>query len=109
MSPTEHASLSPYTVDIVSQIFKALSDPTRIKILYLLSQEECAVGHIAEVLGLSQSAVSHQLGFLRHIRLVKHRREGNMLIYSCDDEHVISLLAQAIEHAEHQQGADVHA
>lgn len=108
MSPTEHAHLTSETVDNVAQIFKALSDPTRIKLLYLLSQEECAVGHIAEVLALSQSAVSHQLGFLRHIRLVKHRREGNIIIYSCDDEHVISLLTQAIEHAEHQGGAGTH-
>ncbi|MCA1295350.1 metalloregulator ArsR/SmtB family transcription factor [Paenibacillus sp. alder61] len=97
----EHAFLTEEEVESVSQIFKALSDPTRIRLLYLLSQEECSVNHIAEVLDMSQSAVSHQLSFLRNRRLVKKRREGNMLFYSCDDEHVISLLHQAINHCEH--------
>lgn len=109
MKAADHVFLSPSTVDTVAQIFKALADPTRIRLLYLLSQEECSVNHIAEVLELSQSAVSHQLGFLRNIRLVKHRRDGNMLFYSCDDEHVISLLTQAIDHAEHQGEAAGHA
>ena len=58
-----------------SRLLKAISDPTRIRILHLLSQEECPVGHIAEVLGMSQSAVSHQLGYLRSLRLVKYRRK----------------------------------
>ena len=106
MLPTDHTYLSQTAVESVSQIFKALADPTRIRLLYLLSQEECSVNHIAEVLELSQSAVSHQLGFLRNIRLVRHRREGNMLFYSCDDEHVISLLSQAIDHAVHHEGRD---
>ncbi|WP_416367261.1 ArsR/SmtB family transcription factor [Paenibacillus sanfengchensis] len=97
----EHAFLTEEEVESVSQIFKALSDPTRIRLLYLLSQEECSVNHIAEVLDMSQSAVSHQLSFLRNRRLVKKRREGNMLFYSCDDDHVISLLHQAINHCEH--------
>lgn len=101
MNINEHSFLSPETVDNVSQIFKALADPTRIKILYLLSQEECSVNHIAEVLEISQSAVSHQLSFLRNIRLVKFRRDGNTLFYTFDDEHVISLLKQAIQHTEH--------
>ncbi|MBW5446880.1 metalloregulator ArsR/SmtB family transcription factor [Cohnella sp. CFH 77786] len=109
MKPSDHTFLDPETIETVSQTFKALADPTRIKLLYLLSQEECSVGHIAEVLELSQSAVSHQLGFLRNIRLVKHRREGNMLYYSCDDGHVISLLYQAIRHTEHCEGASDHA
>ncbi|WP_276352228.1 ArsR/SmtB family transcription factor [Cohnella caldifontis] len=101
MKPHEHAFLAPEKAEQVARIFKALADPTRVKILYLLSQEECSVGHIAEVLEMTQSAVSHQLSFLRHIRLVKNRRAGNMLYYSCDDEHVISLLRQAVTHADH--------
>ena len=109
MKQSEHTFLTNAVVDNVSQIFKALADPTRIRLLFLLSQEECSVNHIAEVLEMSQSAISHQLGFLRNIRLVKHRREGNMLFYSCDDEHVISLLSQAIDHAEHLEGGDSHA
>ena len=101
MFANEHSFLSPEKILSVAQIFKALADPTRIKILYLLSQEECSVNHIVEVLEMSQSAVSHQLAFLRNIRLVKNRREGTTLFYSCDDEHVISLLNQALHHADH--------
>ena len=89
------------TVDQAALIFKALADPTRIKILSILSAGECPVTRIAETLDLSQSAVSHQLSYLRNLRLVKYRREGTTLYYSCDDEHVISLLNQAIRHAQH--------
>ncbi|REE80984.1 ArsR family transcriptional regulator [Paenibacillus taihuensis] len=101
MKVSEHTFLTDDKVDSISQIFKALADPTRLKILYLLSQEECAVNHIAQVLDMSQSAVSHQLSFLRNIRLVKKRREGTNVFYSCDDEHVVSLLHQAINHCDH--------
>jgi ArsR family transcriptional regulator, zinc-responsive transcriptional repressor len=97
----KHSFLQPETVESISQIFKALSDPTRIRILHMLSQEECSVNHIAEVLELSQSAVSHQLSLLRTLRLVKFKRSGTTMIYSCDDSHVISLLSQAIDHAGH--------
>ena len=93
--------LNEETLFIVSQTFKALSDNTRIKILYLLSQKECSVNEIAEVLELHQSTVSHQLSFLKNLRLVKFRREGTTVFYSNDDQHVINLLNQAIEHACH--------
>lgn len=101
MDSQHHKYLHEDSIDKVAQIFKAISDPTRIKILYMLSQEECSVSHITEILSISQSAVSHQLSLLKTLRLVKTRREGTSIIYSCDDEHVISLLKQAIEHAEH--------
>jgi ArsR family transcriptional regulator, zinc-responsive transcriptional repressor len=97
----QHDLLSEQTVDEVSRIFKVLADPTRIRILHLLSQEECCVNHIAEVLDLSQSAISHQLAYLRSYRLVKSRRQGKTVFYSCDDDHVISLLAQTIAHIQH--------
>ncbi|UFJ39255.1 metalloregulator ArsR/SmtB family transcription factor [Brevibacillus humidisoli] len=102
MNANEHDFLTAKTVQDVSLIFKALADPTRIKILYLLSQEECSVNHIAEVLGMSQSAVSHQLAYLRNLRLVTYRRSGNTFLYTYDDEHVIALLKQAIDHVQHQ-------
>jgi ArsR family transcriptional regulator len=101
MEGTRHAFIAAETVDKVSRIFKALADPTRIRILSLLAEEECSVNRIAELLELSQSAVSHQLGTLRALRLVKYRREANSLYYTCDDNHVISLLHQAIHHTEH--------
>ncbi|RFU67016.1 ArsR family transcriptional regulator [Peribacillus saganii] len=98
MKQEEHSFLSPDTADEAARIFKALADPTRIKILYLLSQEECSVNHITEVLEMTQSAVSHQLSYLRNLRLVKYRREGNTFFYTYDDEHVINLIHQVLSH-----------
>lgn len=80
---------------VVSQTFKALSDPTRIRILNLLCKGEHSFNDIAETLNLSQSSVSHQLRFLKNLRLVKFRRAGTSLYYSEDDEHVMNLLKQA--------------
>lgn len=93
--------LDEETLFVVSQTFKALSDPTRIRILNLLCTGEHPVNEIAETLNLSQSSVSHQLRFLKNLRLVKYRRAGTTLYYSEDDVHVMNLLKQAIEHAAH--------
>ena len=93
--------LDEETLFQLSQIFKALSDPTRLRILNLLCTGEYAVGDIADKLQLSQSATSHQLRFLKNLRLVKFRREGASLFYSEDDPHVMTLLKQAIEHVSH--------
>lgn len=93
--------LDEETLFVVAQTFKALSDPTRIRILNLLCSGEHSVNDMAEMLNLGQSTVSHQLRFLKNLRLVKFRREGTTLYYSIDDEHVIDLLKQAIEHASH--------
>ncbi|TYS18775.1 winged helix-turn-helix transcriptional regulator [Rossellomorea vietnamensis] len=101
MDKGKHEFLQEATVDRVSRTFKALSDPTRVRILYLLTQEECSVGHIAEVLGLSQSAVSHQLSSMKNQRLVKARRDGQSFYYSYDDDHVIEILKQVINHSLH--------
>lgn len=97
----ESQPLDEETLFVVSQTFKALSDPTRIRILNLLCKAEHSVNDIAETLNLSQSSVSHQLRFLKNLRLVKFRREGTTLYYSEDDHHVMNLLKQAIEHATH--------
>ena len=101
MKTEDHSFLKSETIENVSQIFKVLADPTRIKILYLLSQEECNVNHIAEVLEMSQSAVSHQLSMLRNLRLVKYRKEGKNVYYSVDDEHIFRILEQGLEHIKH--------
>ncbi len=93
--------LDEETLFVVSQTFKALSDPTRIRILNLLCTAEHSVNDIAETLNLSQSSVSHQLRILKNLRLVKYRRAGTTLYYSEDDVHVMNLLKQAIEHAAH--------
>ncbi|MGX9932889.1 ArsR/SmtB family transcription factor [Virgibacillus salarius] len=97
----DEQQLDEETLFVVSQTFKALSDPTRIRILNLLCTGEHSVNDIAETLNLSQSSVSHQLRFLKNLRLVKYRRAGTSLFYSEDDEHVMNLLKQVVEHATH--------
>ncbi|UOF89567.1 metalloregulator ArsR/SmtB family transcription factor [Fodinisporobacter ferrooxydans] len=85
----------------IAESFKALSDPTRIRILHNLSKRELCVCDLAEVLGMTQSAVSHQLRYLRTLRIVKSRREGNTIFYTCDDAHIVGLLQMGIDHAFH--------
>lgn len=96
-----NVDLDEETLFVVSQTFKALGDPTRIRILHLLAQKEYSVNKIAEALDLRQSTVSHQLRFLKNLRLVKYRREGTTLFYAHDDEHVMHILKQMIDHANH--------
>ncbi|HDA3564729.1 TPA: winged helix-turn-helix transcriptional regulator [Staphylococcus aureus] len=88
--------LDEETLFVVSQTFKALSDPTRIRILNLLFLKEYSVNEIAENLHLRQSTVSHQLRFLKNLRLVKYRREGTTLYYSHDDAHVMNMLKETV-------------
>lgn len=95
------SELDEETLFIVSQTFKALSEPTRLRILHLLFDGEHSVNDIAERLSLLQTTVSHQLRFLKNLRLVKSRREGTTIYYSHDDEHVIDLLKMSIDHARH--------
>lgn len=85
----------------IAETFKILGDPTRIKILLALSRRELCVCDIAAVVDLGQSAVSHQLRLLRGARLVKYRKEGKMVWYLLDDQHISQLLAQSIEHIQH--------
>lgn len=85
-----------------AELFKMLGDPARIKILHALSKREHCVCDLATIVAMGQSAVSHQLRLLRGARLVKYRKEGKMVWYSLDDEHVFSLLIQGIEHTNHK-------
>lgn len=93
--------LSQETMVELSKIFKALGDPTRLKIIHSLSKEELCVCDIAELLEMNQSAISHQLRVLRNLRLVKYRKEGKSAIYSLDDNHVLQLFKQGLEHINH--------
>jgi len=82
-------------------IFKALGDPSRLKIvLALLNQEHC-VCDIAVICGQTDSAISHQLRILRTMKIVKNRREGKIIYYSIDDNHVISLIHMSLDHVRH--------
>lgn len=98
---SENEDLDEEILFLVSQTFKAISDPTRIRILNLLSKKDHSVNELGEKLNLKQSTVSHQLSFLKNLRLVKFRREGTTLYYSQDDEHVMAILQQTIDHAKH--------
>jgi DNA-binding transcriptional ArsR family regulator len=86
----------------LAEIFKALGDVTRVKILYLLANAELCVCDIADALNMTQSAISHQLRVLRDLRLVKFRKDGKSVFYSLDDEHILQLFSQGLEHVEHQ-------
>lgn len=85
----------------LAEIFSALGDPTRVKILYSLARSELCVCDLAAILGMSPSAVSHQLRLLRSQRLVRNRREGRMVYYALDDDHIEKLLAQGLDHVSH--------
>lgn len=85
----------------LSEVFKVLGDPTRIKIIYALSKCDLCVCDVAETIGMTQSAVSHQLRLLRSMRLVKFRKEGKSVFYSLDDEHILQLFSQGMEHISH--------
>ena len=102
VQPAHTNDLDEETLFVVSQTFKALSDPTRIRILNLLFDKEYSVTEIADTLNLRQSTVSHQLRFLKNLRLVKYRREKTTLYYSYDDDHVMDILKQTIEHVRHE-------
>ena len=84
----------------LAELFKVFGDCTRIKILYALFEAELCVCDIAQLLGLTQSAVSHQLRVLKAGRLVKPRKEGKTVFYSLADDHVRTLIAQGMEHVE---------
>jgi len=82
----------------LTETFKVLSDPTRLKIVLAVSKQELCVIDIAELLGVSESAVSHQLRLLKTLRLVKQRKEGKLAFYSLDDEHIEDLIRVAARH-----------
>jgi len=82
----------------LADLFKVLGDSTRIKILCALFQAEMCVCDIAALLGMTQSAISHQLRVLKQARLVKYKREGKVVYYSLDDEHVKSIFDQGLIH-----------
>ena len=101
-----HEVIDKYTDQLITfdranglaELFKTLGDPTRIRIMDALSKTEFCVCDLAELLGLSQSATSHQLRVLRNNDLVKYRREGKMVYYSVHDSHVSELYRQGLEH-----------
>ena len=82
----------------LAELFKIFGDSTRIKILYVLFESEMCVCDIAQLLGMSQSAISHQLRTLKQMKLVKNRREGKTVFYSLADGHIQTIISQGMEH-----------
>ena len=106
-SVSEHEKIIRSTIEGMPQeeilldladLFKIFGDSTRIKILFALYESEMCVFSLTQSLNMTQSAISHQLKILRQSKLVKTRREGKSIIYSLADEHVVSILAQGIDH-----------
>lgn len=94
---------SDKTMQLMAETFKALGDKTRCKILYALSCEELCVCDIARLLNVTKYAVSQQLRILRGLRLIKYRKEGKMVFYSLDDEHIVNLITEGFRHVEEEK------
>lgn len=84
----------------LAELYKVFGDSTRIRLLYVLMKEELCVCDLAALLGMSLSAVSHQLRILKQAKLVKFRKEGKTVFYSLADDHVTTIIAQGMEHIE---------
>lgn len=90
----------------IARIFKALSDDTRIKIAYALSLEELCVCDVANIVGSTTATASHHLRLLKNLGLAKYRKEGKLVFYSLDDEHVKQLIKLAYEHQKEVVGVE---
>ena len=85
-------------VNALAETFRAMSDPTRVRIISALSRREMCVNDLSKLLGLTGSAVSHQLRLLRGQRLVRYRKEGKVVYYTLDDDHIRHLFAEGVRH-----------
>ncbi len=103
---TRSRSVKPTALDEriasdVAELFRALSDTSRIRIISVLADREMNVGALAEAAGLSESAVSHHMRGLRQMRLVRARKEGRQVFYCLDDDHVADLYRRGLDHVQH--------
>ncbi|MCD1146754.1 metalloregulator ArsR/SmtB family transcription factor [Peptoniphilus sp. KCTC 25270] len=89
-------------LEILASLFKAMADSTRLKIIYALSVSTLNVSELSQMLGMSQSSISHQLQLLRENQLIKFERVGRNNYYSLDDEHVLKLFDSGLEHTQHK-------
>lgn len=101
LQSVKEAMLEETTVVTLSDVFKALGDPTRVRIIYALLQKELCVHDLTVVLDMAQSAISHQLRVLRNLRIVKRRKVGKTVFYSLDDSHIEQIFTQTIHHIKH--------
>ena len=94
------------TATHMSRIFEAMADPTRVRLISALMNTELCVCDLAAIVGMTQSAISHQLRLLRNLQLVKARKDGRMVYYSLDDEHIKEFFLKAKEHTHHGSPAN---
>lgn len=101
-STGQNLTVDEYAAEQLARTFKALSDPTRVRIIAALIEHELCVHDLAEALDMSHSAISHQLMTLREMRLVRFTKEGRHVYYTLDDDHIRSLFQQGLEHIQHE-------
>jgi len=104
VEPIRRALVSVRAAEALAATFSVLGDPTRVRLLDALAQQEMCVCELAELVDSSESAVSHQLRLLRSLRLVRSRRSGRLVFYQLDDEHIRRLLDQGRRHIEEETG-----
>jgi DNA-binding transcriptional ArsR family regulator len=103
-SDIQAQALAEETVVALAETFRALGDATRVRILHALSHAEVCVCDLAATMNVTESAVSHQLRFLRSLRLVKSRRDGRHIYYTLADQHIVRLFEQGLEHVQEGPG-----
>ena len=99
--PFANLILDEHTAAHVAELFRAFSDTSRVRILFALTTQELNVNALAELVGISDSAVSHHLRSLRQMELVVARREGKEVFYRIEDEHIISLFGEGVKHVQY--------
>jgi ArsR family transcriptional regulator, lead/cadmium/zinc/bismuth-responsive transcriptional repressor len=95
------ADLDATTAKRVGELFSALADPTRVRIISLIAEKETCVHDLCSALDMTQSAISHQLRVLRDRRIVRHRKQGRHIFYQLDDAHIRELFQRATDHIQH--------
>jgi len=92
--------------DLLADTFRMLGDPTRVRIVHALSSGQLCVHEISDRVGISESAVSHQLRLMRTMRIVRGRREGRCVYYTLDDQHILDLFEQGLRHVSESHGSE---
>ena len=98
----QHTTIDERTAEELALTFKALADPTRVRIIAALIDSELCVHDLADALEMTHSAISHQLGTLREMRIVRFTKRGRHVYYALDDDHVYDLFQQGLEHIQHE-------
>lgn len=101
MRASEPSALGSEIALRVAELFGAFSDPSRVRIVFALLHGEVNVGALAQVVGMSESAVSHHLRGLRQLRLVRARKDGQQVFYTVDDDHIVAVFQQVVNHVQH--------